>query len=223
MTVDELTTHVFGDARSHLAEQCTAWMTASRRFKTFIEVNRDKLRKKARNAGDDAARLDLEAEVRTAVRLLQHRRFRVAWEPLAAALGRGPDFAIEVSTSLRFYVEVTRPRGAPGKAVGLANAVCAKLSQFPAREVNVLLLAGIDSGAADTAAVMHDLKRRAERRDNAFFERRGFDSARDFVTASHHLSAILLEDGGLWRNPEAVRPLPTSLATALTGLGAADV
>ena len=220
MTIEELVTYAFGRTPSGLATRCTVWMTESRRFKAFIETYRDKLRKKVRAARDDAALLDVEAEVATAYRLLEDRRFAVTWEPLPAGGGRGPDFAVDLTTRLRFYVEVTRPRVGPSAAeepARLASAICAKLGQLQARAINVLALAGMDARPADIAEVMKDLKLRAERREEPFFTHRGFASARVFVTTSYRLSAILLPGEGLWLNPEAGRPLPSSVATALLG------
>jgi len=231
VTVDELVTYVFGDTPSSLASLCTGWMSESRQFKRFVETYRDKLRKKVRTARGEPALLDLEAEVATAFRLVQEHRFGVTWEPLAADSGRGPDFAVDVTPRLHFYVEVTRPRlrlgatrhpagtdgGSDAASVQLATAICAKLTQLPPGAINVLVLAGTDSRIADIAQVMKDLKRRAERQDEAFFTHRGFASARIFTTTSYRLSAILLPDGGLWLNPEARRPLPVSIASGLQG------
>jgi hypothetical protein len=231
VTVDELVTYVFGDAPSSLALLCTGWMSESRRFRGFVETYRDKLRKKVRTARGEAALLDLEAEVAIAFRLVQEHRFGVTWEPLAAGRGRGPDFAVDFTTRLRFYVEVTRPRlrlgatrhpaerdgGADSADVRLATAICAKLTQLPPGAINILVLAGTDPRIADIAQVMKDLKRRAERQDEAFFTHRGFASTRIFTTTSYRLSAILLPDEGLWLNPEASRPLPVSVASALAG------
>ncbi|HEX2516712.1 MAG TPA: hypothetical protein VH257_18555, partial [Chloroflexota bacterium] len=81
MTVEELVAYVFGDQPSELAARCAGWARDSRRFKEFAEAYRDKLRKKARAARDEAAQLDLEAEVATAFRLLRARRLSVTWEP----------------------------------------------------------------------------------------------------------------------------------------------
>jgi hypothetical protein len=221
VTVDELARYVFEDAPSTLATGCAGWMAASRRFRSFVEINRDKLRKKVRTARDEAALLDLEAEVATAFRLVQERRFGVTWEPLATAGGRSPDFAVDFTTRLRFYVEVTRPRlgtGGTGEpAARLSAAICAKLEQLPAGALNVLVLAGPGILTADVARAMKDLKRRAEQREEDFFTRRGYASARAFIAAAHRVSAILPADGGLWLNPEADRPLPSAVRTALSG------
>ena len=237
MTLFELMTYVFGPAPSDLATRCAGWAAESRRFKAFVEMNRDKLRKKVRFARDAATALDLEAEVATAYRLVRERRFSVTWEPAAPGGGRSPDFAVDFTTRLRFYVEVTRPRldggaGPPAATAGagetetaaavaarLAAAVCAKLGQLPPSAINVLVLAGPGVRAAAAGQAMADLKKRAVQRDDAFFTRRGFVSARAFVTASHRLSAILLPDEGLWLNPEASRPLPAAVRTALQPFG----
>jgi hypothetical protein len=238
VTIEELIAYVFGDAPSALATRCAGWAAASRRFKAFAESNRDKLRKKVRLARDAATVLDVEAEVTTAYRLVRDRRFAVTWEPPAPGGGRGPDFAVDFTTRLRFYVEVTRPRlggeatppgeeqaaegDEPAGAARLAAAVCAKLGQLPPAAINVLVIAGHEARTAGAARAMADLKRRAERRDEAYFARRGFASARAFVVASYRLSAILLPDEaappappGLWLNPEATHPLPAPLRTAL--------
>jgi hypothetical protein len=281
VTVEELVAYVFGDQPSELAARCAGWARESRRFKEFAEACRDKLRKKARAARHEAAQLDLEAEVATAFRLLRARRLSVTWEPPvpggavaergagphagrpgggqgggpragAPGGGRGPDFAVDFTTRLRFYVEVTRPRldfGAPGPAAGvpgapspgapgptpgpggapapgggrpdlagrLGAAVCAKLGQLPPGAINVLVLASPGALVADVAQAMGDLKRRAERRDDPFFARRGFASSRAFVAASRRLSAVLLPEGGVWLNPEAGRPLPAAVRTELEG------
>jgi hypothetical protein len=229
VTVAELMHYVFGPAPTELAARCAGWAAESRRFKAFVEANRDKLRKKVRLARDAATERDLEAEVATAYRLVQERRFTVTWEPAAPGGGRGPDFAVDFTTRLRFYVEVTRPRLDAGAgetdadgaaAVRLAAAVCAKLGQLPPSAINVLVLAGSGVRVAAAAQAMADLKKRAAQRDDAYFTRRGFVSARAFVAASRRLSAILLPDEGLWLNPEAGRPLPAPVRTALQPLQA---
>jgi hypothetical protein len=263
VTVEELLAYVFGDQPSVLAARCAGWARESRRFKEFAETYRDKLRKKARAARDEAALLDLEAEVATAFRLLQARRLSVTWEPQvpgggrgggsqASALGggRGPDFAVDFTTRFRFYVEVTRPRldsgmpetppgppgtpdasagasGGPDASAGipdvpdpagrLAAVICAKLGQLPSGAINVLVLASPGVRGATVGRAMGDLKRRAERREDHFFTRRGFASSRAFLAASRRLSAVLLPDGALWPNPEASRPLPAPVRTELQG------
>ena len=99
----------------------------------------------------------------------------------------------------------------------MGAAVCAKLGQLPPGAINVLVLASPGARVADVAQAMGDLKRRAERRDDPFFARRGFASSRAFVAASRRLSAVLLPQGSVWLNPEAGRPLPAAVRTELEG------
>ncbi len=111
MVVDELLRHVFGDIAPALAAQCEEWIISSRRFKAFVEMYRDKIRKKLRNVRDEEGYRDLQAELATAHLLLQERRFAVEYEPLGIGKQRGPDFAVIFKSHLRFNVEVTRLRG----------------------------------------------------------------------------------------------------------------
>jgi hypothetical protein len=99
---------------------------------------------------------------------------------------------------------------------------------LPAGVPNALLVAadGAMLGEADVAAAVQLLKARADRKDDAFFTRRGFESARDFYAHYLRLSAVLLlnlvnagaRQGaafvGIWLNKEARLPLPEGAATA---------
>ena len=60
------------------------WLAESPRFRSFVEANRDKIRKKVRGAGSPAARLDVRAELRVAALLLADRRFELAFEAYGA-------------------------------------------------------------------------------------------------------------------------------------------
>jgi hypothetical protein len=65
------------------------------------------------------------------------------------------------------------------------------------------------------------LKAHADERDDGFFERRGFTTARDFYAAYLRLGGVLAvreEAAILWLNREARRPLPTEAAAALLRL-----
>jgi hypothetical protein len=66
------------------------------------------------------------------------------------------------------------------------------------------------------------LQERAARKDDLFFEQRGFTDTRDFLRHYHRLSAVLWVarsvdalDASLWRNPQARHPLPADLVRAL--------
>lgn len=50
------------------------WLGESRRFRSFVEVNRDKIRKKLRGAADAEAHRDVRAELRVAHLLRRYRR-----------------------------------------------------------------------------------------------------------------------------------------------------
>jgi hypothetical protein len=82
--------------------------------------------------------------------------------------------------------------------------------------------------AADVAAAMAGLRTRAEHKDDAFFTRRGFLGASDFLKQYQRLSAILLPtpptDGDgpavlLWLNTIARQRLPNDLRNTIARLG----
>jgi hypothetical protein len=89
-----------------------------------------------------------------------------------------------------------------------------------------VLVLGADgpSTAADALApAMRQLQDRAADKDEALFQRRGFNGVRDFLKHYQRLSGALWVAGepsapqaSLWRNPQARHPLPTDLARALT-------
>ena len=234
MVVDELLSHVFGDTAPALAAQCEEWIISSRRFKAFVEMYRDKIRKKLRNVRDEEGYRDLQAELATAHLLLQERRLAVDYEPLGIGKQRGPDFAVIFKSHLRFNVEVTRirwsdreqPAHETNRSTKVITIVCDKLGQMPPNEINILLLVADGSAytASDVANAMKLLKARAERKEEPFFTQRGFDSARDYLACSRRLSGVVVRTTGdhgsngraeLWANPEAKHPLPTAVRTIL--------
>jgi hypothetical protein len=128
------------------------WVGSSRRFEAFVAANRDKIRKKLRGARDPEAYQDALAELAVAMLFLHDRRVEVAYEPLAAAGGPNPDFAVRFRASTVFYAEVARLRGAVGSAQRLAAALCAKLKQLPPGAMNVLVFVILDRGGGGAAA-----------------------------------------------------------------------
>ncbi len=48
-----------------IGDEVGVWLAESRRFRDFADVHRDKIRKKLRTAGDEAARADVRAELRS--------------------------------------------------------------------------------------------------------------------------------------------------------------
>jgi hypothetical protein len=187
------------------------------RFRAFVEANRDKIRKKLRTALDEAGRRDVAAELEVASRLLDDRRFELAYEPYAAGKGRGPDFAVTYRAGQRLNLEVTRTR----HAGGLLNALCNKARQLPPGVPNVLVLDTPGVAAATVEEVARALKGRAERKEDDFFRRYGYLDSRDFLKHLARLSAVFVlgaDPDAVWRNKTARHPLSSELALALLRL-----
>jgi hypothetical protein len=237
MLIDELLAHIF-EAKSHaLSAQFTLWSASSTRFRTFADRYRDKIRKKVRGTRDDEGLLDLQFELEVAYLLLSERRFAVEYEKGGVGKQRGPDYYVTFRTNLPFTVEVKRIRrseidrtGEPPEYSRIASTACQKIGQLPAGMINLLALTsdGELYGGADVAAAMVGLRARAERKDDPFFVRRGFNSAVDFLKQYQRLSAVLFhphltqgngEAVSLWLNPLARQRLPDDLRNALRRLG----
>jgi hypothetical protein len=224
--IDQLTSYLFG--ASSLAAEVGPWLSASPRFRAFAEFYRDKIRKKARGLRDDEGRRDLAFELAVALRLLHDRRFALEYEPYGVGQ-RAPDFRV-IFRSVRFNAEVRRLRrsapspGQPVDPARLVRAVSDKLGQLPPAMINVLFLGadGPASAADALASAMRSLEDRAARKDEIFFQQRGFAGVRDFLRHYQRLSGAMwlaAEPGAppsLWRNPQARHPLPADLARALS-------
>src|SRR5439155_5362428 len=76
----------------------------------------------------------------------------------------------------------------------MANTICAKLRQLPPSATNVLAIVtpGPVPEVGDVAGAVHLLKARAERKDETYFSRKGFDGARDFRQRYVRLSGVLV-------------------------------
>ena len=216
LAIDELCAYLFGAAAHPVSSQCAAWMAASPRFRAFVADHRDKIRRKVRSLRDDEGLRDLQLELDTAHRLLQERRFTLAYEQYLAGKTRGPDFTVTFKTWLRFNVEVKRLRSAPQPG-RWADVICDKLDQLPPSIANVLLVAtdATAAGDFDVARAMAELRVLAERKDDEFFTRRGLAGARDYLRKVQRLSAIVYRSAWetpdarsvLWTNPQAKHPL----------------
>jgi hypothetical protein len=223
--VDRLVSYLFdgADAVSDpFAEELAGWLAASTRFRSFLESNRDKVRKKLRGAADTEARRDLRAELRAAHLLVANKGFEVAFE--AYGLGKaGPDFTVTYRGERAFNLEVTRRRTAD--AAGYGWALLAKLRQLPPSVPNAVLIA-IDgqADAADPEAAIRALRARADRKEEEFFVERGFDGSRGFYERFLRLSAVFVlgRDGtgtgtgraSVWINRSARIDLPPRAARA---------
>lgn len=236
MLTDELLTYLF-DGQSHiLAQPMATWLASSRRYATFVDDFRDKIRKKIRVTQDPETLLDLRLELETAYRLLQERTLSLAYEPQLAERVRSPDFAVTYTTSLTFMVEVTRIRAnqksieeqtSPANTIGewLADAVCSKLGQLQPKQSNILIV-GMDAlplTQEEIRAAMLRIQQRAERSEPAFFQRYRFRDRANFFNHYQRLSEILVrgtdpqkgESAIAWVNPQARYPLPGKVRTVL--------
>jgi hypothetical protein len=230
--VQELSAAAFGSAAPWLAARAAGWMDDSPRYTAFVELQRDKIRKKVRGLSDQEGLRDLACELLVAWRLLADRRCALVYEPLLAGKTRGPDFAVSFKGHITVYVEVKRLRR-PATAARLADAVCDKLGQLPPSAPNVLVVGA--SAIEDAAAQQGDrfeldtalagLRAAAEARDADLFARHGYRAPADFFRGFLRLSAIRLripweadaasDDSALWLNPQARYPLPPALVATL--------
>ena len=217
----ELLSHLLDGGATTLEADLIAWLEGSPRFEPFLIAHRDKVRKKLRTATDDESLLDVSAELRVAALLLSDRRLSVAFEAYGSGK-TGPDLTVTFRENQRFNVEVTRLRPPlDDPAPRLRSALLAKLRQLPIGIANALALvspATIPLESIDAAS--RRLKQLADKKDEATFTRRGYESARDYLSRFNRLIAFrVMPDTGaastLWTNPEARHPLPRELATAL--------
>ena len=239
MAVDDLLLYVLGDLTHPLAPPLKRWMEQAPRFRTFVDTYRDKIRKKARTARDEASSHDLLCELQVAYRLLLERRFAVEYERYGLGKRRSPDLTVTYKTHTPFNVEVRRLRlssrepaeQAEYRLNRLSNAVCDKLPQMPVAAVNGLVLVSATPYASDDLAqVMKTLKARADGKDEGFFQGHGYAGAREFLLYYLRLGAIVacaepVRDGwasvATWQNREARPALPADIlrlaVRALTG------
>jgi hypothetical protein len=176
---------------SAMADELSAWLTGSRRYRAFVEANRDKIRKKLRGAADGDALLDVRSELRVAQLLVADRRIELTFEPYGSRTG-GPDFLVSHRGHPAFTLEVTRRR--PGsRSTADGGALLAKLRQLPPSVANVVLVAAQDDRAEpfDAAAAIRSLQARADEGDARFFTERGFEGIRGFRQRFLRLGAVI--------------------------------
>jgi hypothetical protein len=225
MTDSELLTTIFGSETHPLRLACAGWIESSRPFRSFLDANAGKIRKKARQASDAESLRDLQLEMDAAYHLLADRRVELAYERYLAEKLRGPDFTVTFKGYVVFNVEVRRLRP-PVPAGKFGDGICGKLRQMPPNAINVLLV-GVDASAPrdlDSSATVKRLIQRAESKQDDFFIQRGFRDARDFLRAFQRLSGLLLRANwydapatspDLWLNPQAKHPLPSDVQKLL--------
>lgn len=199
-----------------MAVEFAGWLVGSPRFRAFAETHADKIRKKLRVAADAEARRDVRTELRGAQQLLADRRIELAFEPYGSSR-IGPDFSVAVRGERSFNLEATRLRRAPA-AAGHHGPSLAKLRQLPPSAPNALLVAmeGDTAAAFDVATAIRGLRARADRKDESFFLRRGFDGTRGFYERFLRLGGVIVwceaaagdERAALWTNGSARIALP---------------
>ncbi len=226
LPVSELLQHIFEGRSDSLTANFELWVKSSRRFKTFAEMYRDKIRKKHRLASTDDHIKDLQFELEIAYWLLQDSRFEVEYEALAASKQRGPDFTVKFRVNTVFNVEATRihtgDSSQPDSIVQkLMNAICEKAGQMPSARINLLVL-GMDGniGSDDLVAATNGLRTLAERKDDAYFTRRGYENAGAFLKQFRRLSGIAAKNPQtvMWLNALAKHPIPNEMVNALRRL-----
>ncbi len=223
-TLDNLLDEIFDGRPAALRGEFAGWARGSRRFAAFAGEYRSKIRAKLRHAGDDDSRRDLRAELETAALLLRDERFSVEYEKYAAAKQRGPDFTVTFKTHTPFNVEVRRLRAVvdednAARTARLVYVLGDKVRQMPPSIVNLLWLSVDGVLAVDevTAAAVA-LRQQAEGKDDAFFARRGFVGAADFLARYQRLSGVVLRSPAsiaLWPNPIARHKLRPDIAMAI--------
>ncbi len=226
-TLDNLLDEIFDDRPAALRAEFTGWARRSRRFAAFAGDYRAKIRAKLRHATDDDSRRDLRAELETAALLLRDERFSVEYEQYAAAKQRGPDFTVTFKTHTPFNVEVRRLRAVAdedeaARAARLVYVLGDKVQQMPPSIANLLWLSADGTIVVDDVnAAATTLRQLAEAKDDAFFARRGFVGAADFLARSQRLSGVVLRPPGdiaLWPNPIARHKLRPDIAAAIERL-----
>jgi hypothetical protein len=234
--LDELQRWIFAETTPPLAEQLNQWMATSARFRSFVDVYRDKIRKKVRTAQPHDGLADLYAELAIAYLLLRDRRCVVEYEKLRVGQQRAPDFTVTFKTHTLCHVEVTRLRALHQSADGgtdpqakLINTLCDKLGQLPPSAIT--LVACVTNPGVyttdDVRKAVAGLQALAAQKDDQFFTRRRLDNARHFQRQQQRLSAILLcpldhqnqfLPLNLWLNPQARHRLPSELKNLLLAL-----
>lgn len=226
-SLDDLLAAIFDGRDRALYDEFAEWARESRRFRAFAVTYQSKIRAKLRNARDDGGMSDLRAELAAAARLLRDDRFTLEYEKYLADRRRGPDLTVTFRGHTPFNVEVRRFRAEPDEDAAarharLAAVLCDKVGQMPPSIVNLLWLD--DEGELEIAGVEETaaaLRRAAERKDEAAFTRRGFESAADFLRQFARLGGVALPRPGevdLWLNPTARHKPPAAVVNAVRRL-----
>ncbi len=115
MTSASLALYIAGDDWPQVASYLNGKFNVSSRFRAFAYSNRDKIRKKIADAGDEETVEDIAAELKIAYLLLLDDRFSLDYEKYKSDQSRRtPDLTAAFQETLLFNVEVKRIRKSPG-------------------------------------------------------------------------------------------------------------
>lgn len=226
---DELLNAIFDGVKPAFYPEFEGWVRESRRFRAFAERYRSKIRTKLKSVRDEAGMKDLRAELETAALLLREERFTIEYEQYAASKQRGPDYTVTFKTHTPFNVEVRRVRSievndsdAETRTGKLMAVLCDKVGQMPPGIVNLLWLTADGAlSEADLTRANVTLRQLAEGKVEAFFTRRGFEHAADFLRQYRQLSGVVLRQSGfnvVWLNPLARHKTPPEIVLAIQRL-----
>ncbi len=228
-TLDELLNAIFDGSNTDFFPEFEGWVRDSRRFRAFATSYRGKIRAKLRNVRDESGLKDVRAELETAALLLREERFTLEYEKYASLKQRGPDFTVTFKTHTPFNVEVRRIRAVElddenteARLVKLMAVLCDKVNQMPPSIRNLLwLVAERELSEADLTQSTLMLRQKAERKDEEFFTRRGFENASDFLRQYRQLSGIVLyqtRGNTVWLNSLARHKVPPEIVNAIQRL-----
>src|SRR5690554_5687905 len=207
--IDDLLEYIFAGKRPVFYGEMAQWIRESRRFMTFADNYRSKIRAKMRNAGSDERMDDVRAELLVAACLLRDRQFVLEYEKYSAWKQRGPDFTVTFKTHTPFNVEVRRLRDIAPQPTQpqlfirkLMAVICEKTRQMPPSIINLLWLsssAEIPKGALTTA--VGSLGQLNDDNSHALLRRCGFRNSSDFHRRYTRLSGVILprkSDNVIW-------------------------
>jgi hypothetical protein len=219
LNIAELMSQIFPNGGA-LSESCAEWAIQTPRFRTFLEQNSGKVRKKARGLLQDGQEADLRAELAVATMLLGDRRVELTYEPLAATGQRGPDFAARFRVNTLVYVEVAhlRPVSSAAATERLAGVLVSKLRQFQPGAANMLMVVLSEPLEVQAIALMVERLRQRAARGESFPHMRDVDPP-TLLRLRPRVSAIAAGAPGapitLWAHPQARHMLPAGWQTML--------
>jgi hypothetical protein len=99
------------EGRQHKIELAlNHWLDNSERYFAFVDIHRDKIRNKVRNAMTDDDLDDVRFELEVPYLFLINNKFTVEYEKYGSGKMRAPDFTIQYELRSEFNVEVKRIR-----------------------------------------------------------------------------------------------------------------